>query len=305
MLQPSVTVFAEFQANSETLNFRHFRPPASARSLCPPGYNCFMWRRLCLALIFVLTWAMVLRAERVEDLRPTNYVNDFAGVLSAQTQQSLNALCAQVDRQAHAQIAVVTIKSLEGDSIENFTTALEEKWKVGPKGSDRGILIVLATEDHKRRIEVGYGLEGILPDGKAGNIGRMMVPYLRQGDYDQAVTLAVSQVAQTIATDAGVTLMPTQRVREPVTQVHTITFGELIGLGLFFLVILFILSRLGGSGLLGFLIGTLFGGGWGGGGPRRGGDDWRGGGWGGGGGGGGFGGFGGGSSGGGGASGDW
>ena len=84
--------------------------------------------------------------ERVQDLpKPTNYVSDFAGVLSPETVTSLNRLCAQVDRQAHAQIAVVTIKSLDGEPIENFATALEDKWKVGKKGTDRGLLLIFAT----------------------------------------------------------------------------------------------------------------------------------------------------------------
>ncbi len=258
-----------------------------------------MLGRLYLAILLLLTSSAVM-GERVQDLpAPSNYVSDFAGVLSPGTVRGLNALCAQLDRQAHAQIAVVTIKTLDGEPIENFATALEEKWKVGTKGTDRGALLILAANDRKYRIEVGYGLEGILPDGKTGDIGRMMVPYLRQGNYDQAVATAVVQMAQTIAADAGVTLNAAAPRGPPQPQAHKLSAGQLLILaGLFFLVI-FILSRLGGSGLLGFLIGTFLGGGWGGGGGRGGGGDW------GGGGGGGFGGFGGGSSGGGGASGDW
>ena len=72
-------------------------------------------------------------------------------------------MCAQVDRLAHAQIAVVTIKSLDGEPIKNFATALEDKWKVGKKGTDRGLLLIFAPNDRKYRIEVGYGLEGICP----------------------------------------------------------------------------------------------------------------------------------------------
>ena len=165
--------------------------------------------RLRLFAVFplLLAGSSVLPAERVQDLpAPTNYVNDFAGVLSPQTTASLNALCAQVDRQAHAQIAVVTIKSLDGEPIENFATALEDKWKVGKKGTDRGLLLIFATEDRKYRFEVGYGLEGILPDGRVGDIGRQMVPYLRQNDFDGAISMAVQQVAGVIAADAGVTL---------------------------------------------------------------------------------------------------
>jgi uncharacterized protein len=248
-------------------------------------------------------------AEKVQDLpAPTNYVSDFAGVLSPQTQASLNRLCAAVDHQAHAQIAVVTIKSLDGEPIENFATELEDKWKVGPKGSDRGLLFILAVNDRKYRFEVGYGLEGILPDGRVGNIGRQIVPYLRQNDYDGAVTMAIQQVASVIAADAGVTLNLGPRPARAPPQTVQLSLGQLLVLGLIFFGVIFLLARLGGSGLLGFLIGMFMGGGGGGGwdGRGRGGGGWGGGGGGfGGGGGGGFGGFGGGSSGGGGASGSW
>jgi uncharacterized protein len=219
--------------------------------------------------------------------------------LSPETQASLNALCAQVDRQAHAQIAVVTIKSLDGEPIENFATALEDKWKVGKKGTDRGLLLIFAPADRKYRIEVGYGLEGILPDGRVGDIGRQMVPYLRQNNYDAAVTLAVRQIAGVIAADAGVTLSTGSGRGPPVPapQPRPLTLGEVVVLGIVLLLVIFFLARFGGSGLLGFLIGMFLGGGggggWGGRGGGGGGDS------------GGFGGFGGGSSGGGGASGSW
>jgi uncharacterized protein len=274
--------------------------PAAGTTLS--GYNELMRKSLLALLVLLLAWPAGLLAERVQDLSPpTNYVNDFAGVLSPETLASLNALCAQVDRQAHAQIALVTIKSLDGEPIENFATALEDKWKVGKKGTDRGLLLIFATTDRKYRFEVGYGLEGILPDGRVGDIGRAMVPYLRQDNFDAAATLAVRQVAGVIAADAGVTLnLGSRSMRAPQPQAKPLTLGQLLVLGIVLLVVIFLLARLGGSGLLGFLIGMFMGGGGGGG--------WggRGGGFGGGGGdGGGFGGFGGGSSGGGGASGDW
>jgi uncharacterized protein len=264
--------------------------------------------RKCLLALFGLlfAWSSPLWAERVQDLlQPTNYVSDFAGVLSPATQAYLNNLCRQVDRQAHAQIAVVTVKSLDGEPIENFATALEDKWKVGKKGTDRGLLLIFATDDRKYRIEVGYGLEGILPDGRVGDIGRQIVPYLQQNNYDDAVTVAVRQIAGVIAADAGVTLNSGPRPGYAAApQPRPLSLGELLVLGLVLLLVIFVLARFGGSGLLGFLIGMFLGGGGGGG---RGGGNWGGGGGfgGGGGGDGGFGGFGGGSSGGGGASGSW
>jgi uncharacterized protein len=260
-------------------------------------------RKLLLALSAVLfAWSTALLAERVQDLPPpSNYVNDFAGVLSPATQADLNRLCLQVDRQAHAQIAVVTVKTLDGEPIENFATALEDKWKVGKKGTDRGLLLLFAINDRKYRFEVGYGLEGILPDGRVGDVGRQMVPYLQRNDYDGAVTVAVQQIAGVIAADAGVTLDTASRTAyAPAPQPRPLTLGEVLVLGVVILLVIFLLARFGGSGLLGFLIGMFLGGG--GGGGRGGGGGWGGGG---GGDGGGFGGFGGGSSGGGGASGSW
>jgi uncharacterized protein len=254
-------------------------------------------------LILLLTPSVMLTAESVSTLpAPTGYVNDFAGVLSPDIKQSVESLCTQVDRQAHAQIAVVTVKTMDGDqSIEEFATALEDKWKVGAKGTDRGVLMLFVMTPRRGRIEVGYGLEGILNDAKVGDIGRSMVPAATQGDYNTAIPLGVGQIARIIATDAGVTL-----TQQPVHQYHRqqqapvqLTLTELLLGGGVILLVLFFLVKTGNTGLIFFLLGNLMGGGFGGGrGGGRGRDDDRGGG-------GGFGGFGGGGSGGGGASGDF
>ena len=258
--------------------------------------------QLLVAVCLILAPTATLRAEKVATLPPpTGYINDFAGVLSPDTKAGLERLCTQVDRQAHAQIAVVTIKTIDTDqSIEEFATALEEKWKVGNK-DDRGVLMLLVMTPRRGRIEVGYGLEGILNDAKVGDIGRAMSPYAQQGDYNSAVTLGVQQIAQIIATDAGVSLaLPQQqhyyhREQQDAQPIH-LTFGELIIGGGVILLVLIFLVKTGNTGLIFFILGSLMGGGRGGGGGYRGRDD---------GGGGGFGGFGGGSSGGGGASGDF
>jgi uncharacterized protein len=254
-------------------------------------------------VLLIFAPSVVLTAESVSSLpAPTGYVNDFAGVLSPSTKYNLENLCTQVDRQAHAQIAVVTIKTLDNDQpIDEFAVALEEKWKVGKKGTDRGVLMVVVMNPRKYRIEVGYGLEGILNDARVGDIGRMMVPSLSQGDYNTAIPLGVQQIARIIAADAGVTL----NLAQPVHQYHRqqapaqISFVQLLLGGGAILLILFFLIKTGNMGLIFFLLGNLMGGGGGyrggrGGGGGRDGD-----------GGGGFGGFGGGSSGGGGASGDY
>ena len=102
--------------------------------------------------------------ERVVDLNSSDYVNDFARVLDPGTEQQLHALCGEVDEKTGAQIAVVTVRSLGGRPIEDFAVDLFKRWGVGHKKNERGVLILLAVEDRKDRIEVGYGLEPILPD---------------------------------------------------------------------------------------------------------------------------------------------
>jgi uncharacterized protein len=232
---------------------------------------------------------------------PTSYVQDFAGVIDAESKQQMEQLSHQVYEQAHATIVVVTIHSLDGVSKEEFANDLYQRWKVGPKDTDRGVMLLLAINDRQRWIEIGYGLEGILNDAKVGDIGRTMVPYLQRGEYGPGLLEGEQQIANVIAADAHVTLTPIERpVRQPQPQRGR---NDWLGLIIFFVVLFFIFrgGRRGGGGWLPwFILGNMMGGG----GGRRGG------GWGGGGGGGGdsggdFGGGFGGSSGGGGAGGDW
>ena len=266
-------------------------------------------------VLLLLAPGRAVSAETVAGLpAPTGYVNDFAGVLTPETKQGLEELCMEVDHQAHAQIAVVTVKSMDPDksgatpSIEEFATALEDKWGVGTKGTDRGVLVIVSLDPRKYRIEVGYGLEGILPDGKVGDIGRDMVPLLHTNDYNQAIPLGVSEIAAVTAKDAGVTLAGLDAngaqggesyYRAPQPQAQANPIGALI-VGVIVLVAIAVLIRTGHIGILFFLLYSLMGGG-GGGGGFGGGDNEGGGGFGG----GGFGGFGGGGSGGGGASGSF
>ena len=124
-------------------------------------------------------------------------------MLSPEAIARIDSICAQLDHsQANAKIAVVTIHTLAGDDSADYANQLEDHWKMGDKGLNRYAMVLLAVDDHQRRIEIGYGLEGILNDAKAGDIGREMVPDLRANDFDGAVLLAVGEIAQDIAADA-------------------------------------------------------------------------------------------------------
>jgi len=251
------------------------------------------------------------RAEDIKSIHPTGYVTDLAEVIGADKTTKLEALCTELEQKTGAQMAIVTVRSLDGQSVEYFAVDLFRQLGIGSKKDNRGVLLLVAPNDRKYRIEVGYALEPVINDARAGDAGRAMVPFLRQGDYGGAVETGAWQLARYIADDAHVTLSgqpPARRVRQR---------DRGAGIGIFWLiVVMFILFSVigrfsgrrpgggGGSGLAWFLLGMLANsgrgprGGWGGGGFGGGSSGW-------GGGGGGFGGFGGGSSGGGGASGSW
>lgn len=251
------------------------------------------------AIVLFLALTTVLHAERVEQLKPTGYVNDFAHVLSPAATTQINDLARQVDEKAHSQIALVTINTLDGRDIESYAVDLFKQWGIGKKGKDSGVLILYAIQDRKARIEVGYGLEPILPDGKVGSFQREAIPQMRAGDYSGALQLVTRRVADVIAQDAGVQLtgpQPPALTPTPETgsDQHEWSLWKII---LVLLVIGFLLLTSVGRSLLWFFLASGSGGrGSGGGFGGFGGS---------GGGGGGFGGFGGGSSGGGGASSSW
>ncbi|HXB20877.1 MAG TPA: TPM domain-containing protein, partial [Candidatus Solibacter sp.] len=148
---------------------------------------------LLLLAILGLTWTLL--AEPVKQLKPTGYVNDFAGALDAGSAQRIAQISAQIDQKTKAQIAVVTVHSLDGSDIESYAVDLYKQWGIGAKSTNRGVLILLAVNDHRYRVEVGYGLEPILPDGKVGGFGREAVPYLRQNQYGPALELLTHRVA--------------------------------------------------------------------------------------------------------------
>src|SRR5205814_7168110 len=102
--------------------------------------------------------------------KPSSYVSDFAGVIDAQTRQQLESVLAELEQKTSAEVAVVTVRGLEGRDIEGYANDLFTAWGIGKKGKDNGVLFLISPQDRKMRIEVGYGLEGILPDGAVGRI---------------------------------------------------------------------------------------------------------------------------------------
>ena len=161
------------------------------------------WLRLGAALAFAGSagWAVDWKT-----LQPQGCLSDFAGVVDASSKAHIETYCAQVEQSTGAQMALVTIASLEGEPIEEVARSIFRAWGVGQKGKNDGILLLIAVGDRRTRLEVGYGLEPIVPDGLAGTILGEMRPALRHGDYSDALMAAAQTIGGTIAQAKHVTI---------------------------------------------------------------------------------------------------
>ncbi len=258
-----------------------------------------MYKRFLVAALFFMAVCSHLAAASTPKppAIPRDYVVDLAGIIPEEVQARLNEYLQELEQKTGAQVLVLTVQSLDGQSIEEFTFNTKEQWKLGQKGKDNGVLIAVAVKDRKYRLEIGYGLESVLPDSMVGSIGReYLVPYFRKGDYGAGIYAATLVVANTIATHEGVQITGMPGFRQPREVVAAKPLGtlQMVVFGILALgaIILFITHPQ--QCLLLILASSLGGGrgGWSGGGGGFGG-------------GGSFGGGGGGSGGGGGASGGW
>ena len=133
------------------------------------------------------------------------YVQDYAGVLSGETKTKINQLGSKIDKQTRAQVVVVTVKSLEGSSIQNYSLTLLRQWKIGDKSLDNGVLLLVSVGDKASRIEVGYGLEGAINDAKAGRIqDEYLIPYLQRDEYDQGIWNTYKAVMREVSGEYGI-----------------------------------------------------------------------------------------------------
>jgi uncharacterized protein len=247
--------------------------------------------------LFLLLAAAVAYAYDFSSLKPQGYVSDFAGVIDTASKMEIERYARELEDRTGVQLAFVTIASLENEPVSDVANLLYRTWGIGQKKTNEGALLLLAVRDRKSRLEVGYGLEPILPDGATGTILRAMRPALRENHFGDAMIAAAKAMGDRILAAKGITAggPAPMRASRPRDAEPAIPFGLLIFLGI--IVLMFFMNRGGGGGGYGHRRGGFFpiffpGGGSSGSGGGFGGS-------------GGFGGFGGGDSGGGGASSDW
>jgi uncharacterized protein len=248
------------------------------------------------SLVIGLAVPVMLGAAAQDFPEAVGYVNDFAGVIDLDAETQMQALCQELESKTGAELAVVTVSTVGDLDYSEYAIRLFEKWGIGKKGEDNGVMLFVTIRERRVRIDVGYGLEGVIPDITAGRIlDDYVMPDLRRGDYSAGLLSGARMIAGVIAQNAGVEVgdQPPANLRSSRQRQQ----GSGIGKLLFMLFIFLIFARprwllpfllMGSSGRRGGRWDGGFGGGFGGGGFGGGGF-------------GGFGGFGGGSSGGGGA----
>ena len=195
-----------------------------------------LFKKVFFVTTLITVIAGALYAQKLP--KPVGFVNDFAGVIDPSSKQQMESIIKELQTKTGAEIAVVTIKTIQPyGSIEEYSIELASNWGIGKKGEDTGILILLAMEERKIRIEVGYGLEGIIPDGLAGEIiDKSILPYLKSGLYGQGLLKGVEAVAGIIAKEYNIEL-----VGYDLTESTKYTRSRAPGIGLISLIILLFL----------------------------------------------------------------
>jgi len=156
---------------------------------------CSLLAAAFVLLLFPLAWSLDVPTLR-------GRVNDYANVLQSSQAQALETQLAQLERDTGHQVAVLTIPTLDGEDIEGFSIRVAESWKIGKKGHDNGAILVVAVKDRRLRLEVGYGLEGVLPDAIAKRItADYIVPHFRQQDYAGGIVAGINAVDKVLRSE--------------------------------------------------------------------------------------------------------
>lgn len=138
--------------------------------------------------------------------KPTSFVSDFANILQTDQKVNLENKLLEIERQTTNEIAVVIIDSLDGDSVENVSQAIFDRWKIGKKGKDNGVLILISINDRTMRIQTGYGVEGVLTDLQTKYIqDEVMAPAFREGKYFEGLVNATDKISQSLS---GLNIVP-------------------------------------------------------------------------------------------------
>ncbi|MGB9613184.1 MAG: TPM domain-containing protein, partial [Candidatus Margulisiibacteriota bacterium] len=210
-----------------------------------------------------MSWLLVICGEVLakELTFPTytGFVNDFAGVIDQITEEKLEGLCKTLEKKTSAELAIVTVKSVAPLDPKTYAVKLFEKWRIGKKGKDNGILVLLAMEERRVEIEVGWGLEGVINDARAGEIlDKYVIPFFKKGEFGEGLYNGAAAIAERIAEASNVGWEESPRL----VAINRGFPGWVLLVGIavvILLIFLFVFASGLASGVLGAIFGAFFG----------------------------------------------
>lgn len=202
-------------------------------------------KRLCIfeLIIFTLLSTFAFAAPKYPSPTQDKYVNDYTGTLTSDTKGKIISAGKELYEKTGAEAAVVVIDTTDNVSIEDYANELFRKWGIGTKGKDNGVLLLVAVDDRNMRIEVGYGLEGALPDGKTGRISDdYIIPYFKNGDYDSGILSGYYAILKETAKEYNVELNISNKDFNQGNVPYEITIKDKGSIGsILFLIVLFLI----------------------------------------------------------------
>ena len=182
-------------------------------------------------ILFIIILSIFKTSSKATTVSPTSdfYVNDYAELLSDETKNYIIATNKSLYNQTGSQIVVVTVPNLGGNSLEEYATELFRNFGIGSRDKNNGVLLLLALEERQFRIEVGYGLEGVLTDGKTGRIqDEYIIPYLKQDNWNDGIKNGYSAILNIIADEYNVSVGAEDAVATESTDADFLETGEII-----------------------------------------------------------------------------
>lgn len=218
-----------------------------------------MRKFILFTVITLVFFGSVFAAEPVYP-NYSGFVNDFAGVIDSATLQKMESLCRALEQKTSAELAIAAVKTVAPLDSKEYAVKLFEKWKIGKKGKDNGILMLLAMEERRVEIEVGYGLEGVINDAKAGEIlDKYVVPYFKQGKFGEGLYNGAEAIAGQIAEASKTELGPEYQGYKAKSSSSEGTIMTVIIIAVALLIMLSIFASGVASGFLGAVFGAVFG----------------------------------------------
>ena len=192
----------------------------------------FMIKKI--VLIFMFFMVSVCAGNSLETLNFDGFIADNANIVSENNKMALNQLLLELQEKTKADVVLVTLRSLDDAPIEDVALEIGRKYKIGDKKLNNGAVVLVAPNDRKARIEAGFGLEGMLPDSKAGRIlDNYMIPYFREGNYEKGTVAGVLAVAYEVAKGYNVELSG----EKPISQGQGDDFGTILLIIIIFLIL--------------------------------------------------------------------